>query len=87
MSNNLKDLRKQLRNVVLEMLPSMLVKELEDRIYKGVIEKMNARMDFIEKNAKTSIQHVQDSQKEMHAYIVRYMSAATPAPKLDIKQD
>lgn len=85
MSHNLKDLRKQLRNVVLDLLPSMLVKEMEEAIYTKLIARMNERMDFIEKNAKASLKHVEDNQKEMHSYIVRYVGAATPAPKLDIK--
>lgn len=70
MSTNAKDLRKQVRNVVLEILPGVLTKEVVDAIVKSV----NSRLDKIEKDNKDSIAKINERHKDVMSFLVRQVS-------------
>lgn len=80
--SNPKELRKQLRNVVQELLPELLKKELTEAMFKTLMEHLNNRMDFVSASAKDSIAKIDERQKEMHSYVVRQINlAVAPATK------
>jgi hypothetical protein len=60
MSNQAKDLRKQLRNVVQEVLPELLQSELVKAVEQKLRKEMNDRLNLIDKR-----------QKDIQGYVVR----------------
>lgn len=67
-SSNMKDLRKQLRNVVLELLPELLgaelIRAIENRLADRIVPKLEA-MDV--------------RQKDFHSMILRTYNTTAPA--------
>lgn len=74
MSNPAKDIRKQLRNVVLALLPEVLTRELEEALYKKLLSDMNARMDLIANNAKETLEKIDQRSRDVQSYVVRQNS-------------
>lgn len=68
MGNQVKELRKQLKNVVLGLLPEILTKELHEAIYKKLFTDMNARMDLIANNAKETLDRIDKRSLDMQVY-------------------
>lgn len=71
MSKAHKDLRKQLRNVVQEILPELLKKELSDAILTELLKHMNTRMDIIAANAQKSLADMDKKTKDVLSYVIR----------------
>lgn len=69
MSNHIKDLRKQLRNIVQEVLPTFLANEVGFEIQKKVEHDLLAhnakRMDVLEKHIREQLEHIAARQKEV----------------------
>lgn len=69
MSNPVKDLRKQLRNIVQEILPSFLTHEvgmeMSNKLLKALNEAVAQRMDVIEKDIKSQLEVIAKRQKEL----------------------
>lgn len=78
-----KELRKSLRNVVQEILPELLTKELESALYKT----LEARVKKLEDDVKAELKVMQERHKSTMDYLVRQVSqpASAPAPKSDPK--
>lgn len=66
-----KTLRKQLRNVVQELLPTLITNELIAELRKEVGEKLALRMDVIAQNARETLNKISDDQKAFQEYVVR----------------
>lgn len=74
--NQVKDLRKQLRNVVKEILPELLQSEAVEAIYRLLREELGKRLDAID-----------ERQKEIAGYMVRQSAGLPPVPPPAPKQD
>lgn len=74
MSGSIKELRKQLRNVVQGLLPEILTKELEEAVYKKLLSDMNARMDLIANNAKETLERIDERSRDVQSYVIRQSS-------------
>lgn len=64
-------LRKQLRNVVQELLPTLITNELIESLRKEVADKLALRMDVIATNARETLNKIAEDQKTFQEYVVR----------------
>lgn len=82
-SSNLKDLRKQLRNVVAEMLPQVLTEELVKAMQKAMLDDVARRVGTIERNVKDTMTEMNNRSKDTQSYLVRSVTttAADPGTK------
>lgn len=62
-----KTIRKQLRNVLVELLPTTLT-ELQ---FELLNKKIDARLDQIEENTKATMREMSQRQKDTLGYLVR----------------
>lgn len=89
MSNPQKDLRKQLRNVVQELLPEAMNKELHDALYKELCKTVTSYLERIQIEVREAMEKIEQRQKDTLSYLVRQvtnppgMDAAPPAPTAD----
>lgn len=68
MSNsNVKDIRKQVRNVVQEVLPGVMTQEM----YVKLLTSMNERMDALEAQVKAKMQEIEERSKDVQSYLIR----------------
>ena len=67
----LRDLRKQLRNVVLDLLPEVLNSELVTAANKDVTAKLESRLDAIQKHLMTTLSQIEQRQKDTQTYVMR----------------
>jgi hypothetical protein len=74
----MKDLRKQLRNVVQEILPEVLNAELVTSSHKAVTLKMEARLDAISKYITGQMETIDQRSRDVQDFIIR---ASAPQPQ------
>jgi hypothetical protein len=72
MSNNAKDIRKQVRNVVQEILPELLASALIAEIDKKLTALVLKRLDQIDQR-----------QKDIQGYMVRQSASSMPTKAVD----
>ncbi len=77
---NLKQLRGQIRQIVQEMLPTILAQELTAAIQKQLVEEVNRQMTNIGAEARVTLQHIDARQKDFQGYLHRTLEALKPAP-------
>lgn len=70
MSNPIKQIRGQLRQIVQELLPSIITEALFKEIQKSV----KAQLDVIEKRHKESLDKMQTHQRETLSYLTRQLT-------------
>lgn len=70
-----KELRAQLRNIVQEILPSLLTKELENALYKN----LEAKFKLTDEHVRKELSAMTERQKDTLSYLVRQVSS----PKQD----
>lgn len=80
---NFKALRKSLRNVVQEILPTLLTSELMEAVYKRLSTDMGARMDVIAKGAQETLKNIDDRQKDFQSMLLRSAAASSPEVPAD----
>lgn len=83
MSNPQKDLRKQLKNIVQDILPGILASELQQNNAKELRESMNLRMEEIMKNVIEYLKTMEERQKDFQNYMIRQITPLAP----EIKQE
>lgn len=76
---NVKELRKQLRIIVQEILPEVLTNELVATLSKQVTAKLEQRLDGISAHLIQAIKTIDDRSKDVQAYIIRNSSVPNPA--------
>lgn len=77
---NAKALRKSLRNVVQDILPSILTEELTAAIYKKLSAEMGQRMDIIANNARETLSTIDERQKDIQSFVTRSLENSVPKP-------
>jgi hypothetical protein len=73
--SNAKDIRKQVRNVIQELIPELLTKEVVDAITK----QMHERVTKLENDTKAQMKEMNERHKDVMGYLVR--QASSPAQK------
>ena len=65
-----KELRKSLRNVVQELLPNLLLQELEKALYKS----LEAKIKLMDEHVRQELNSMTERQKDTLSYLVRQVS-------------
>lgn len=81
--SNVKLIRKQIKNVVQGLLPSLLTSELMEAVYKRLSADMGARMDVIAKGAQETLKNIDDRQKDFQSMLLRSAAANSPEVPAD----
>lgn len=77
--NQIKEIRKQIRTVVKDLLPEVLGSELQQSNAKALQESMHVRMTEITKNINDYLKSIEDRQKDFHSYVLRQLTPPTTA--------
>lgn len=72
---NLKDIRKQIRNVVQELLPALLQTEVFQSLYSNLQAQNRIQLEGIEKNIKDTLKDMNDRSKDVQSFIMREIQA------------
>jgi len=75
---NPKELRKQLRNVVQDLLPDLIKSEFGESVRKELHAQSHARLDELMKNVQAMLKQMDDRSKDIQGYLVR--QSLKPAP-------
>lgn len=70
----LKEVRKQLRNIVKENLAEVMTKEL----FLSVKSDLVKQVDAIQAYTKSSLEQIDERNKNFHSYITRQLSSSVP---------
>lgn len=84
MANQVKVIRGQVRQVVKELLPELLGNELIAAIEQQVSKSVHARMDYLSKNVKETLQAIDTRSKDATSYLVRQTTAPEGALKAEL---
>jgi len=68
---NFKAIRKQIRQICLEYLPTIIEVEIQNVLFKNLEDKMNAKLVEIVKNIKDTLDKVDENSKNLQSYIIR----------------
>lgn len=71
----IKDMRKQLRNVTQEILPSLLQTEVFKDLYGNLQKEMLAKLNDIETHVKESLAKIDDRSKDVQSFIMSQVQA------------
>lgn len=77
--SNPKELRKQLRNVVQELLPDLLNSEQHAVLKKHI----DLRISELEKHVKKVLADLDERHRDTMSYLVRNVSTSVPTPKTE----
>lgn len=80
--SNPKELRKQLRNVVQDLLPELVASELGESIRKELSRQIQARLDIMVKEIQGTLQQIDQRSKDVQGYLVRQTLNPVPAQPL-----
>ena len=76
-SKQVKDIRKQLRNVVQEMLPGVTSQEMYVQLSKVI----NERLDQISKHINSTLETIDQRSKDVQTYVIRQSAQNQPVPQ------
>lgn len=80
-----KALRKSLRNVVQELLPSLVKSELGEALRKDLSNQIQTRLDVMIKEIQGTLQQIDQRSKDVQGYLVRQTLKPAPAAQGDDK--
>jgi hypothetical protein len=75
-----KELRKQLRNVVRDLLPETLTKEMQDSITRTIQDFMTKRLNLISNDITAQLTKMSERSKDVQDFIMRQALATTQSP-------
>lgn len=88
MSNQAKVIRGQLRQIVKEMMPELLVAELKAEMYKNIADSLQAQLITVEKQVKDTLNKLDERSKDIQSYLVRQsMITSNPADVLPVSPE
>lgn len=85
--SNPKELRKQLRNVVQDLLPDLIKSELGAAIHKSVSGIIQMRLDVMMKEIQNTLQTIDQRSKDVQGYLVRSTLKSAPVTGEEGKKD
>jgi len=74
-----KRIRKQLKNVVEDLLPQVLTVELIQASQRQLKADVDIKLDAIDKHVRETLKAIDDRSKDTLGYLLRNVSPATPA--------
>lgn len=77
---NPKDLRKQLKNVVQDMLPEALSAEISEKRHKELQVMISARLEGLERLVREKLEAIDSRAKDLHSLMTRAALAGAPVP-------
>lgn len=81
MSNQAKQLRGQLRQIVQEQMPSLLNSALVKDIEAAIEARVNQRLDGITQTVKSTLDRIDERSKDIQSYVLRSSEKAVmPTP-------
>ena len=87
MSNEAKLLRKQLHNIVKELMPALLTEELKSVMYAELTRQLNTRVDTIAKTVKETLDKIDERSKDVLGYAVRQSAISPNLPNKEIEKN
>lgn len=73
---NFKEIRKQLRNVVREILPEVMASEAVSMIDR----KVDSRLEGIQIQVRNTLQEIDQRSKDVQSFVIRQLASAGIAP-------
>lgn len=78
---NSKDIRKQVRNVMQEVMPSLLQEIAKETMYKDLRAHIDSQLRALEQQVKLTLTNIDDRAKDLQSLMLREMVARnTPPP-------
>lgn len=74
---NSKELRKQLRNVVQEIIPELLTRELCEAVYAKVRNDIMERLSGIDKQVTSTLEGINERAQNFQGFVMREMATAS----------
>lgn len=74
-NQDVKELRKQLRNIVRELLPELLSQEQSTAIKKELQVQIEDRLKKIDQHVQDSMKSIDSRSKDVQAYIMRQINS------------
>jgi len=69
--SNVKELRKQIRNVVQDLVPALLQAEVGEALRKDLSRQIQARLDVMMEEIRNTLRAIEDQSKDIQSYVVR----------------
>jgi hypothetical protein len=85
MSNPVKMIRAQMRQVVKEILPEILASELQQNNAKELRESMQEQFGKITKDMMDYLKSIEDRQKDFQSYMIRQITP--PTTSVEVAKD
>lgn len=86
-SKDTKDIRKQLRNVVKEIMPEVMKSQLGETLLKELTTVLNIKMRDLETQVRTALQNIDNRAKDLQSLMLREMVAkSTPVPEQELEK-
>lgn len=77
MANQAKLIRGQLRQIVAELLPSLLTEALKNELHKQMALEVQKRLDGVVKEVKGTLDTIDQRSKDVQSYLVRQTTQVT----------
>ena len=69
--SNAKDIRKQIKNIMVQEMPAILTQEAALEIQKALKAHLDSRLDAIAKHLKDTLDNIDQRSKDIQAYTLR----------------
>lgn len=84
MSNNQKDLRKQLRNIIQDMKDELINQELVSVMEKRLDGAMRVRLEALDKMVRDRLNEIDSRSRDIQNFIMRQnLASGQPAPQVE----
>jgi hypothetical protein len=77
-TKEVKDIRKQLRNVAQEMAPAILSSEVGTQMYKQLMQAVEGKLKSLEVQIQDTLTKIDERSKDLQAYAMRQIAAMMP---------
>lgn len=84
MSNPIKQLRGQVRQLVKEMLPEVFKTEFIAALHKSIAEQVDKRLDNLMSYNRAALDVIDKRSKDVEAYVIREMARNAPKPTEEV---
>lgn len=79
---NVKLIRKQLKNVVQTLLPSLVTEEMKSEMHAQLAKEVQQRLDNVTENVKSTLQMVDERSKDIQSYLIRQTTQPAEVAKV-----
>lgn len=81
--SNIKDIRKQLRNVVQEEMGNILTNEMKLSLYRDLSDKIQKQLNEVTKYVKETLDRIDERSKDIQTYAINQSAVVAP-PALNV---